>query len=169
MKKINVNKLLFLLTSITPIPVFCLVFYYLMTGPMQINLLPFDKSEYPKWIVSVIDIILISIAYIVLIVFPMLFTGFFSILHNWVFYGMASKIRNEIVESEVNITKSYDDSKGYCYDINSQYKIICIFADNSYFITPNWGDTKENIKFYKHNSFNEINNFAIEKFKHFIY
>jgi hypothetical protein len=140
-----------------------------MKGPMQTNLFLFDESEYPKWVVSVVDIIRVSIAFFILIVVPMLFTGFFLILHSWVFYGMASKIRNEIVESEFKITKSYDDSRGYCYDINSQYKIICIFADNSYFITPNWGDTKENIKFYNLNSFKEINKFAIEKFKHFIY
>jgi len=168
MKNINVNKFLFLLTSITPIPVFCLVFYYIYEGLLHVDILSLDGNEYPKWIITVIEIIKISVGFIISITVPMFFLYFFGILHNWIFYGMASMIRNEFVESEIKITKSYDNSKGYCYDINSQYQIVCLYSDNTYYITPNWGNTKEDIKFYSLNSFKEINKFAIEKFKYFV-
>lgn len=168
MKNINVNKFLFLLTSIAPIPVFCIVFYYIYEGLLHVDVLPLDGNEYPKWIITAIDIIKISVGFIVLILVPMFFLYFFVIINNWIFYGMASMIRNEFVESEIKITKSYDNSKGYCYDINSQYQVVCSYSDKRFYITPNWGNTKEYIKFYSLNSFKEINKFAIEKYKYFI-
>lgn len=156
MKKILfVDKVLYFLVYVTPIPLFYSILFY--------SCIKYDNSVKDKnWL----DTFLIF-------VLPLASSAAIIRIRMWLFVGFANILKHQIKSSKLLVEEIYDDSTGYNFRVKKsnnqevgEIDIYCDYSECKLIAKPYCvGSESYNIRFFLHSSLNSIITYVVKKDK----